>query len=125
MDPPLPGCRLPTLRGDGMTEKMRGGIIKRGKTYSYVVRERDAKTGKTRPRWVGGFRTRKDAEAARDSARHAVNRGTYVAPQDVTVGAYLERWIEAHAVELKPSTVQSYQEKIRLYLVPAIGHERL
>ncbi len=105
---------------------MRGGIIKRGKTYSYVVRERDPQTGKTKPRWVtGGFRTRKDAEAARDAARHAVHRGTYVAPQDVTVGAYLETWIEAHSVELKPSTQKTYRDKIRLYLVPAIGHERL
>jgi integrase len=108
-----------------MTERMRGGIIRRGKTYSYVVRERDPKTGKTRPRWVGGFRTRKDAEAARDAARHAVHRGTYVAPQDLTVQAYLDGWLKAHSVELKASTAESYREKIDLYLVPTIGHERL
>lgn len=108
-----------------MAEKMRNGIIKRGSTYSYVVRERDPKTGKTKPRWIGGFRTRKDAERARDAARHAVNRGTYVAPQDLTVKAYLEQWIDAHAVELKPSTEKTYRDKIRLYLVPAIGHDRI
>jgi integrase len=104
---------------------MRDGIIQRGKTWSYVVRERDPQTGKTKPRWVGGFPTRKAAKDARDSARHAVNRGTYVAPQNLTVGEYLDRWIAAHAVELKPSTAKSYRDNIARYLKPAIGHERV
>lgn len=108
-----------------MAEKMRDGIIKRGSGYSYVVRELDPKTGKTKPRWVSGFPTRKAAKEARDGARNAVHKGTYVAPQDLTVGAWLERWIDAHQVELKPSTIRSYREKIDCYLVPAIGHERL
>jgi integrase len=108
-----------------VTERMRNGIVKRGSTWSYVVRERDPQTGKSRPRWVGGCKTRKEAEEKRDAARHAVHRGTYVASQDLTVKAYLERWIDAHEVELKPSTAQSYRDKIRVYLVPAIGHERV
>lgn len=108
-----------------MAEKMRDGIIKRGSTYSYVVRERDPKSGKARQRWVGGFPTRTAARKARDQARNAVHRGTYVAPQALTVAEYLEQWIEAHAVELKPSTAKTYRDKIRLYLKPAIGHERL
>ena len=41
-----------------MTERMRNGVIRRGKGYSYVVRERDPETGETRQRWVGGHRTR-------------------------------------------------------------------
>jgi integrase len=108
-----------------MSERMRNGIVKRGSTWSYVVRERDPETGKTKPRWVGGFKTRKDAEKARDGARNAVHRGTYVAPRDLTVGKYLDDWILGHEVELKPSTAASYRSKIDLYLKPAIGHERL
>jgi integrase len=104
---------------------MRDGIVKRGSTWSYVVRERDLQTGKAKPRWVGGCKTRKEAEEKRDAARHAVHRGTYVAPQDLTVKTYLEQWIDAHSVELKPSTAASYRQKINSYLVPAIGHERL
>jgi len=108
-----------------MTEKMRDGIIKRGSGYSYVVRELDPATGTRKPRWISGFPTRAAAKRARDEARHSVHSGTYVAPQDLTVAVWLERWMEAHAVELKPSTVKTYNDKIRLYLVPAIGHERL
>lgn len=108
-----------------MTERMRGGIIKRGNTYSYVVREKDPQTGQTKQRWVGGFLKRKDAEIARDRARNAVHRGTFVVPRTLTVGAYLDDWIEAHSVELKPSTTASYRAKINSYLKPAIGHEKL
>jgi integrase len=61
----------------------------------------------------------------RDAARHAVNRGTYVAPQDLTVSAWLDRWIIGHEVELKPSTAASYRAQIDRNLKPVIGHERL
>ena len=112
-----------------MTEQpkpaMRDGIIKRGATYSYVVRERDPQTGRTRPRWVGGFPTQKAAKAARDKARVNVSRGTYVAPTNVTVTEWLDQWLTGHAVELKPSTEHAYRQKIDGYLKPAIGAERL
>ena len=105
--------------------KMRDGVIQRGKTWSYVVRERDPQTGKTKPRWVGGYPTRTAAKAARDEARHAVNRGTYVAPQTMTVAEYLDRWVTAHEVELKPSTAASYRANIVRYLNPRIGQDRI
>ncbi len=104
---------------------MRDGVIRRGRTYSFVVRERDPSTGGTKPRWVGGFATRAEAKKARDAARHAVNRGTYVAPQDLTVEQWLSTWIEAHAVGLKPSTAESYRRNIQRYLVPRLGKERV
>jgi integrase len=121
--------------------EMRDGIIQRGATWSYVVRERvpitDPSTGEqkvdddghpmttTRPRWVGGHRTRADAKRARDGARNGVNKGTYVAPANLTVGQWLDRWIIAHEVELKPSTAASYRANIARYIKPAIGHERV
>ncbi len=108
-----------------MTERMKDGVIKRGSTYSYVVRERDSQTGTSKPRWVGGFPTRAAAKKARDEARHNTHRGTYVAPQSLTVGEYLDRWVEAHAVQLKPSTAASYRANIERYLRPALGQERL
>ena len=55
--------------------EMRDGIIQRGATWSYVVRERDPLTGTTKPKWHGGFPTRTEARKARDSARNAVNKG--------------------------------------------------
>jgi integrase len=47
----------------------RDGIVKRGKTWSYVVRVHDPETGLSKPKWVGGFASEVDAKAARDQAR--------------------------------------------------------
>lgn len=105
--------------------KMKDGIIKRGATYSYVVRERDPQTGRTKPRWVGGFKTIKEAKAARDKARSTSHDGTYVAPQNVTVAEWLTTWMKAHRATLKPSTAASYQAKIDAYLVPNLGTLKL
>lgn len=104
---------------------MKDGIIKRGSTYSYVVRERDAQTGKTKPRWVGGFKTVKEAKAARDKARTDVRKGTWVAPSALTVSEWLDQWLAGHKMSLRESTARSYEQKIRTYLKPTIGSERL
>ncbi|MGC0271717.1 tyrosine-type recombinase/integrase [Pseudactinotalea sp. Z1739] len=105
--------------------KMRGGVVKRGRTWSYVVRETDPETGRRRPRWVGGYPTRKAAVDARADAMSAMGKGTYVAPQDLTVGEWLDRWMKAHAMELKPSTAKSYRGNIERYLKPPLRHERM
>jgi integrase len=108
-----------------MSERMKDGIIKRGAVYYYVVREKDPKTGKTKQRWVRGVANREATKGMRDAARNAVRQGTYVAPQDETVGAYLDRWLDAHEGELKPSTAHSYRQKINSYLKPTVGHIRV
>jgi Arm DNA-binding domain len=39
---------------------MRGAVVKRGKTYSFVLPlERDPETGRKRQKWVGGFATKR------------------------------------------------------------------
>ncbi len=108
-----------------MAERMRGGVVRRGSGWSYVVRERDPQTGKTKPRWVSGFRTRTDAVNARADAVSAMGKGTYVAPQDLTVGDWLDRWMTGHELELKTSTAASYRALIERYLRPLLGHERV
>ena len=50
----------------GNKRTLSNGIVKRGKTYSYVLRIPDAVTGKTKPKWLGGFATEKAAKIARD-----------------------------------------------------------
>ena len=52
---------------------MRGSIVKRGKTYSYVFALEPDHEGKRRQKWVGGFRTKKEAEASRRRSRQALS----------------------------------------------------
>ncbi|MGV9773542.1 tyrosine-type recombinase/integrase [Streptosporangium sp. NPDC003464] len=105
--------------------KLRDGVMKRGTTWSYVIRVKDPETGESKPKWVGGFATEDDAKEARDEARVSARRGEYVDRNTITVGEYLDDWIEDHAMEIKPGTLEDYRISIRLYIKPFIGKTRL
>ncbi|MEW2356409.1 tyrosine-type recombinase/integrase [Spirillospora sp. NPDC029432] len=107
------------------TPKLRDGVMKRGKTWSYVIRVTDPETGLSKPKWVSGFATEDDAKAARDEARVKARRGEYIDRNAITVSDYLDQWIESHAVEIRPRTLASYRTMIRLYIKPHIGPMRL
>lgn len=104
--------------------KMRDGVIKRGNSYSYVIRVTDA-SGVSKPQWVGGFATEDEAKAARDEARVAARRGQFVHRQKITVEDYLRSWQATHAMEIKPKTQEDYRSLIERYVVPRIGKMRL
>lgn len=105
--------------------KMRDGLVKRGDTWSYVIRVPDPATGKTKPKWVGGFPTRKAAKEARDAARHQVHRGQYTEPSRLTLGDWLQQWLDTRTNQ-RPSTLDSYRRLVRLYVLPyPIAHTRL
>jgi integrase len=105
--------------------KVRDGIVKRGTTWSYVIRVPDPETGVTRPRWVGGFSSEAAAKEARDEARVKARRGEYIDRSKITVAKYLGDWIDAHAMEIKPRTLADYRSCIRLYVSPRIGTMRI
>jgi integrase len=105
--------------------RLRDGVIKRGQSWSYVIRVPDPATGITKPRWVGGFNTEQEAKAARDDARVKARRGEYVNRTTLTVADYLAQWLEAHATTVKPKTFGGYRHDIDHYIVPRIGRMRL
>jgi integrase len=105
--------------------KLRDGVIKRGTTWAYVVRVADPETGRTRPKWVSGFGTEAAAKAARDEARVAARRGTYVDRSAVTVHEYLAEWLEAHEASVKRGTIAGYRADVERYITPRIGGLRL
>jgi integrase len=105
--------------------KLRDGVIKRGGSWSYVIRVPDPATGVSKPKWVGGFRTEEEAKAARDEARVRARRGEYVNRTSSTVADYLAEWLEAHAATVKPKTLAGYRHDIDHYIVPGIGRMRL
>ena len=103
---------------------MKDGVTQRGSTWSYVIRVADA-DGRTRPRWVGGFRTEEEAKGARDLARVAARRGIYVDRSNLKVCDYLDGWLTAHAVSLKPKSASGYRFIIDNCINPRIGRQKL
>jgi len=105
--------------------RLRDGVIKRGGSWSYVIRVPDPANGVTKPKWVGGFASEEDAKAARDEARVKARRGEYVNRSTLTVADFLAEWIETHALAVKPKTLAGYRHDIDHYIVPRIGRMRL
>lgn len=105
--------------------KLRDGVMKRGSTWSYVIRVTDPETGVSKPKWVGGFPTEDAAKEARDEARVKARRGEYIDRNAITVAEYLDEWLDAHAVEIKPKTLADYRHLIERHVKPNIGGLRL
>jgi integrase len=105
--------------------KVKNGIVFTGKGWSYVLRVPDNKTGKTKPKWVGGFESERLAKIARDKARVAIANRDYAIPGKLTVGEFLQSWIDNHAKRLKPTTAHKYRQLIRLYLIPQLGSVKI
>ena len=104
---------------------LNDGVMKRGNTWSYVIRVSDPVSGRSKPKWVGGFPTAKAAKDARDEARRAARRGRYVEKSRITVQEYLTEWLDGHAMEIKPSTREGYREWLTRYVYSRIGAMRL
>ena len=113
------------MTGNRKKITVKNGISFNGKTYSYVLRVPDPATGATKPRWISGFATEKQAKLERDKARITLATNTYVTVSGITVGDFLDKWIELHANQLKPTTLSKYRSYLRLYLKPGLGSIKL
>lgn len=85
---------------------------------------RDPGTGKPIRKSVYG-QTQKAARQKLAQAVAAVDRGEYVEPQKMTVGAWLDTWRKDYLVDLKPYTVSNYDAAIRKHIRPALGAVKL
>ncbi|RIK03784.1 MAG: hypothetical protein DCC49_13810, partial [Acidobacteria bacterium] len=78
--------------------------------------------GRRKQKWHGGFRTRKEAEAARAKIVSEVNAGTYIAAQAITFDSWVrEQWLPAMRSQVKVSTWDSYRRNLELHVLPRLG----
>lgn len=114
---------------------MQGHIHKRVRTDKsgkqsinwYVVIEIDRGTdGSRRQKWHGGYRTRREAEAARARLVNEVNTGLYIPPTGSSFRDWVEdNWLSTIRSQLKPSTWDSYSRNMKLHILPIIGGVKL
>jgi integrase len=109
----------------GAVARMRGSVRKRGSTWTYVMyMGRDA-DGKKRHQWRGGFRTRRECEAALTEALERRRTGTRADPGKQTVGEFLTQWLAATTPSLRDSTAANYDVIVAKWVLPRIGNQRL
>ncbi len=111
-----------------IVEPMKGSVRKPrtvGGTWSYRLDlGLDADGGRAQKQ-VGGFRTKRDAQAALNDALSGIQHGTYVAPSRQTLGAFLDQWIEGARTELALTAWTAYRDLVRRWIKPILGGKRL
>jgi len=105
---------------------INGSVYKRGAKWAYLIDlGPDPLTGKRRRDSRSGFPTEKAAWDALAEANASLRAGTYVKNAPRTVREFLEEWLAAVKVSLKPTTLSNYTGYARYYVLPVIGDRKL
>jgi integrase len=107
---------------------MRGHIRQRSKgSWTIIVDAgRDPATGKRKQRWCTIRGAKRDAERTLREMLTALEKGTYVQPNRLTLGEWLIQWQEGYvAMNTTPRTQESYRSIIHRHLIPALGTVQL
>ncbi len=91
----------------------RGSVFKRNNSYGFRAElGPDPATGRRRQVSKQGYRTKKQAEEALNEAISAHTQGNTVSTSRLTLGAYLDDWLEGQRFGLKETTWESYRVAI-------------
>ncbi|MFI7587883.1 tyrosine-type recombinase/integrase [Spongisporangium articulatum] len=95
-------------------------------SWGYTVDAgRDQATGKRKQTTQGGFSTRREAEAAMHVVLSEIEDGSWSNDQGMTLGAWLDQWLEESGERLAVKTMISYTGHVRDVWKPLLGHMRL
>lgn len=110
----------------GQVKQMTGGTRKRGSTWSYYF-DLGKVDGKRQKKEKGGFKTKKEAEAALAKAISEYNNcGAIFEPSEITVADFLDQWYDLYCKpNLKYNTQVNYLYTIKNHLKPQFGQYRL
>ncbi len=106
---------------------MRGHLRKRGeRSWAVVVVVGfDSRSGRRLQKWVAVKGTKRDAERRLAELIRELDTGTYVEPSRITVGDYLNQWMDDYvATSVRPRTAEGYGSIAR-QLRSALGRVRL
>lgn len=103
-------------------------VTRNGKPYTYwearFTAGVDPGTGKQVQRSITGKTQREVARKLKEAVA-ALDAGTYVAPSRLTLGEWLDIWLQDYLGGVKPFTVASYVGIVKNHLKPALGATRL
>lgn len=99
---------------------------KRGSKWQYQF-EVASINGKRKQISKSGFKTKKEAlEAGNKALSEYNNCGLLFTPSEISFADYLDYWMKEYVkLNLKASTFENYEKKIRLYLKPELGIYKL
>ncbi|HZS02204.1 MAG TPA: site-specific integrase [Chloroflexota bacterium] len=74
--------------------------------------------------WFKG-KTQADARAKLHDFQKRYHLGQVVEPRRLTLGQYLDQWLEAGTADWRPKTAHGYKSLIEMYWKPELGHVQL
>ncbi len=84
----------------------------------------DPGTGKQIQRSVYG-KTQKEVRQKLNQITVEIDNGSYTKPLKLTLGAWLQIWLEEYTGNVKPFTQKAYEDRVRLHIIPALGAVKL
>lgn len=101
---------------------MKGGVRKRGKTWSYYFYIGEI-NGKKKMKEKSGFKSKPIAEKAMRDALYEYEHRNYIEPKKIILTQFALEWLDGYVKPLrKITTYNRYKELVNKYLSPAIGH---
>lgn len=106
--------------------KGAGGIRQRpdGRWEARYTAGYDLRTGKQRRRSVYG-KTKRECQMKLNCVLAELDSGTYFEPAKVTLGEWLQIWLDEYNAHVKPRTLESYRGHTKHRITPAIGRIKL
>ena len=107
---------------------LSGNIVKKktkkGHAWQITVEmPRDPITGKRNRKYKTITGTKKEAEQGLRRFINELEHGEYIADNNITVSAWMQKWLEVYAIPtVSPTTLVSYKGMNRRYIEPMIGH---
>jgi len=108
-------------------------MSKRAANEGTVYQRKDGRWVAAVTFWEDGRRRRRafyagtQAEARKrlTTARKAADDGLPLPPERLTVGAFLEEWLDGKRAQLRPESFRRYADMVRLHLTPELGRVAL
>lgn len=101
---------------------MRGYVRKYKNSWAGVVElGKDPGTGKRLQKWVYAS-TQEECQRKLNKLMYELDEGIYISPSRMTLAAYLRDWIEMHAPNIAPNTVDGYKCTIEKHIIPMLGN---
>ena len=92
---------------------MQGHFYKRGTTWTYLIDiGKNPTTGQRKQKKKGGFKTKKEAQAAAAELQKDLNDGTYFEERDILFKLFAMEWVDGYSESVKESTVRVREHEI-------------
>jgi integrase len=101
---------------------MKGSIRERSPgRWAIILDQRDPATGKRKRKWHSFKGTKRAAQIECAKLIAAVDGGSYVEPNKITLAAFLSRWLDHAKSQVTPKSYERYAGLVNQNIVPALG----